>query len=220
MEGYNILIVEDDNSIASSLKGILEAEGAKITVDNDGTLAQTDYDQYHLILMDIMLPNEDGIIISKRIAQKMDIPIIFITAKGDTDTKVAGLKLGKDYVEKPFDPLEIIERINNAIVSQYGPRLFKVKHIFIEQNAMKVYSQKHIEIKLTKTERDLFFYLFKNKNIILTKDQIMDEIWPYGITFDTVLNVYINKLREKLEDYDGEIICNLYGVGYQIKTGR
>lgn len=217
MDKYDILIVEDDKSIANLLKQILDDEGFYTIIDNDGHIAQTSFSKFHLVIMDIMLPNNSGLDIAKKIRSKKEIPIIFLTARLDLDSKYNGLDIGNDYLEKPFEPIELIMRIKNLILMFYGPSLYELFDLKIDQVNKSVYLGEK-EVKLTKTERNLFFYLFENRNRTLTKEQIMDKIWPFGSTFDSVLNVYINRIRSKIQDHENKIIKNSYGLGYSLVT--
>ncbi|MCI2902507.1 response regulator transcription factor [Staphylococcus hominis] len=217
MNNYYILIVEDDKSIANLLAQILDDEGFNTTIDNDGHIAQTAFSKFHLIVMDIMLPNNNGLEIAKKIRSQNDMPIIFLTARLDLDSKYNGLDIGNDYLEKPFEPIELIMRIKNLILMFYGPALYELFYLKIDQINRSVYLDEK-EIKFTKTELNLFFYLFENRNRTLTKEQIMDKIWPFGSTFDSVLNVYINRIRSKIQDHENNIIKNSYGLGYSLVT--
>lgn len=217
MNNYDILIVEDDKSIANLLKQILDDEGFNTIMDNDGHIAQTLFSEFHLIVMDIMLPNNNGLEIAKTIRSQNDMPIIFLTARLDLDSKYNGLDIGNDYLEKPFEPIELIMRIKNLILMFYGPDLYELFYLKIDQINRSVYLDEK-EIKFTKTELNLFFYLFENRDRTLTKEQIMDKIWPFGSTFDNVLNVYINRIRSKIQDHENNIIKNSYGLGYSLVT--
>lgn len=217
MNNYDILIVEDDKSIANLLKQILDDEGFNTIMDNDGHIARTSFSEFHLIVMDIMLSNNNGLEIAKTIRSQKDMPIIFLTARLDLNSKYNGLDIGNDYLEKPFEPIELIMRIKNLILMFYGPNLYELFHLKIDQTNRTVYLGEK-EIKFTKTELNLFFYLFENRDRTLTKEQIMDKIWPFGSTFDSVLNVYINRVRSKIQDNENNIIKNSYGLGYSLVT--
>ncbi|WP_239733399.1 MULTISPECIES: response regulator transcription factor [Mammaliicoccus] len=214
---HHILVVEDDKDISENIKKILNYEGFLVTLKSDGRDLIEDTNMYDLILMDIMLPYQDGIVLAKKIKSIRKIPILFLTARHDIKTKLEGLKLGEDYLPKPFDPLELIARINNIINSYYGPPNYKIENITVQLQEKRLFI-KQKEIILTKTEKDLFFYLFENKNHNLEKEQIINYLWPWGEATDSILAVYIKKLREKLDDTDSKIIKTVYGIGYRLNT--
>lgn len=216
MEGYKILIVEDDESILNSLKVMLEDLGAVITVNKTGENVIEQAPNQHMILMDIMLPFNDGFSITHDIKNKIDLPIIFLTARNDIDSKVKGLTSGEDYITKPFHPLELISRINNLLERHYGRTSVKIGHLLVDEKHSKVFKNDGPEIDFTYTEQAMFFYLFKNMNITLTKNQIIEYVWPDGDVFDNILSVYIKKIRNKIDDKNGEIIKTMHGLGYRM----
>lgn len=213
----HILVVEDDKDIAKNIANILKQEGFVVTIKIDGKDLDEDILIYDLILMDIMLPYQDGITLANKIKKLHNVPILFLTARHDIDTKLSSLELGEDYLSKPFDPLELIARINNIIKTHYGPPSYKISHLTINSQEKRIFIE-NTEITLTKKENDLFFYFFENKNRNLQKEQIINYLWPWGEATDGILTVYIKRLREKLKDYDAKIITNVYGIGYRLNT--
>lgn len=171
----------------------------------------------HLILMDIMLPFDDGLSLSKEILRRVDIPIIFLTAMNDIDSKLDGLKSGEDYITKPFHPLELISRLNNVISRHYGNEINRVDHLSIDEKNFTVFNKEMREISFTRTERKIFFYLYKNINMTLSKDQIIEYTWPDGDIFDNIVSVYIKKIRQKINDAHGELIKTIHGIGYRME---
>ena len=216
MKGYNILIVEDDRSISRNLKQILEDNGANVTLNETGQNVFEQVADNHLILMDIMLPVDDGLSISLDIKKRTNIPMIFLTARSDIDSKLKGLKSGEDYITKPFHPLELISRVDNLLGQYYSGQYVKLAHLLVDEKKAIVLDAQRNEILFTKTEQKLFFYLFKNINITLTKEKMMEHIWPDGETFDNILSVYIKKIRNKIADADGEIVRTMHGIGYRM----
>ncbi|AKG73903.1 response regulator transcription factor [Salinicoccus halodurans] len=217
MNGYNILIVEDEVSVSKGLKKVLEGEGANVSVNETGEGVVEQLADAHLILMDIMLPFDDGLSISKEILHRVDIPIIFLTAMNDIDSKLDGLKSGEDYITKPFHPLELISRLNNVISRHYGNEISKVDHLSIDEKNFTVFNEEMREISFTRTERKIFFYLYKNINMTLSKDQIIEYTWPDGDVFDNIVSVYIKKIRKKVNDAHGELIKTINGIGYRME---
>ncbi|TDM39795.1 response regulator transcription factor [Macrococcoides goetzii] len=221
MKGINILIVEDDSIIASSIKRLIELKGAKVFVNPTGENVIEQLDDIHLILMDIMLPFDNGIELTKLIRKSdNNIPIIFLSARNDIESKLDGLRNGEDYLTKPFHPLELIARIENIINFTYSKTMDNFYDFQIDIINKMVFDGHDNEIEFSKTERNLFFYLFQNKNVILEKEKIIDYVWPEGDTYENSLNVYIKKLRDKLNDHDGKIIHTIYGIGYRLNENE
>lgn len=216
---FTILIVEDDKLIGSLLENILQKEGYKVIWIENGTSLNTVIKQVDLVIMDIMLPGEDGYQISMRVNQLgLNIPIIFLTARSDIESKLKGLKLGEDYIVKPFDPRELILRIKNKLIASYG--IYKqIQHLSID--AIRKYvvnNQNNKEVEFTTIERKIFFYLFNNADHILSKEQFLVYLWQLEDRNPNLINVYIKKVRNKIGDTDGLIIQNVYGEGYRLNT--
>jgi len=216
MKNYNILIVEDDISSAKNLSKILEAEGANVYLNHTGENVLEDLANIHIILLDIMLPFDDGLSISEYINQHVDIPIIFLTARNDIDSKIVGLRSGDDYVTKPFHPLELISRIENIAERFYKKEPVTLFGLTVSPEHFEIYDSNLNLITLTRTENRLFFYLFANINKTLTKSQILEYVWPDGDAFDNTLNVYIKKIRYKIGDENNKIITTIHGIGYRM----
>ncbi|MCJ1655400.1 response regulator transcription factor [Staphylococcus sp. NRL 16/872] len=218
MKGYHILIVEDDDTIAKNLQLIFKQNGANVTVDKKGEHVFEVLNNIHLIVMDIMLPTTDGLSITDEIRQFSDVPIIYLSARVDIDSKIAGLGNGDDYLTKPFDPRELISRINNLLEKHYPNNETKLHNYLINIKSKEISDSNGNKLPLTKTETRLFFYLFENINFILTKQQLLNFVWPIESASENTLNAYIKKLRTKLED-DGTIIETIYGIGYRLNGG-
>ncbi|KAB8138541.1 response regulator transcription factor [Gracilibacillus oryzae] len=219
MNGFTILIIEDDLIIGDLLQKILLREQYKVYWKTEGSGILEIADKTDLIIMDIMLPGEDGFQISKKIkGLGFNIPIIFLSARDDMDSKLQGLKIGEDYMIKPFDPRELLLRIQKKIENQYG-QFMQIKHLAIDAEFTKVFNQNlHSEIVFTAIERKMFFYLYENRDRILTKEQFFDYLWQLEDRNPNILNVHINKIRTKINDRHGEIIENIYGEGYRLNT--
>ncbi|MDO0993924.1 response regulator transcription factor [Staphylococcus borealis] len=218
MKGYHILLVEDDESIAKNLKQILELNGAQVTLDYTGDNVFNELDTIHLIIMDIMLPNNDGLTITDEIRSISSIPIIYLSARVDIDSKVKGLANGNDYLTKPFNPRELISRINNLLTTYYVDETVLFHDFKVNRKDKVITTIDGNQLSLTKTERRLFFYMYENKDLILTKAQIIDYVWHFEATSENTLNAYIKKLRTKLLD-SGTIIETIYGIGYRLNGG-
>lgn len=219
MKAYNILIVEDDPIIGEMLQKILQREGYTVWWKQEGSGVLELIQQIDLVIMDVMLPNEDGYQISKKIKNLgLNIPIIFLSARNDIDSKLQGLEIGEDYMVKPFDPRELLLRIQKKLDGQYG-QFTHIKHLFIDAEGMKVFNDSlHNEVIFTASERKIFFYLYENRDRILTKDHFFEYLWQLEDRNPNILNVHIKKIRTKIEDLQGEIIQNIYGEGYRLNT--
>ncbi|MDJ1112454.1 MULTISPECIES: response regulator transcription factor [Macrococcus] len=216
MKGFNVLIIEDDTIILHSLKRLLESKGLNIFINQTGENVIQQLVDMHLIIMDIMLPYDNGLSITQDIRKFSNIPIIFMSARNDIDTKLQGLSNGEDYITKPFHPLELIARVQNLLDKHYIDDVTTFHNFKIDTVNHIIYDASDEVIKLTKTEHKLFFYLFSNLNTVLTKEQLFDYIWFDEDKFDNLLNTYIKRLRSKLQDHDAKIIKTIYGIGYRM----
>ncbi|RIL17738.1 DNA-binding response regulator, partial [Staphylococcus gallinarum] len=151
MKGYHILIVEDDSIISKNLKLIFEQNEAKVTIDATGNKVFKYLGKVHLIVMDIMLPYNDGLSLTDIIRQHTDIPIIYLSARSDINSKIQGLGNGDDYLTKPFDPRELISRIDNLINRFYGEETIKIQNLTINLKQRTVLLNDDF-INFTKTE--------------------------------------------------------------------
>jgi len=219
MKGYNILIVEDDRTIGNVLKKILEREGYHVCWKMDGREVHHAMETIDLVIMDVMLPGEDGYQISKRIKKLgLNIPIIFLSARNDMDSKLEGLTVGEDYMVKPFDPRELLLRMQKMLEHQYGT-FTQIKHVYIDAERKKVFiNSVRNEVYFTAIERKIFFYLYENKDRILSKEHFLDYLWLLEDRNPNIINVHIKKIRAKIDDQAGEIIQNLYGEGYRLNN--
>ena len=224
-----IFIVEDEKRIARFLQMELEHEGFTTAMEDNGRrafekIAQGDFD---LILLDVMLPDMDGMEICRRVRQLSDVPIIMLTARDDIDDKVQGLDIGADdYITKPFSIAELLARIRAALRKRSTPEpIVTVGEGKIGVRDLTLFPSRHEahihgeSIELTKKEYSLLEYLIRNKRAVLSRDQILQQVWGYDYTGDTnVVDVYIRYLRQKIDDRFGEkFIYTVRGVGYVIK---
>ena len=224
-----ILIVEDEHRIARFLQMELQHEGFEAATEDNGRRAydrimQEDYD---LILLDVMLPEMDGLTICQRVRELSDVPIIMLTARDEIDDKVKGLNIGADdYMTKPFATPELLARINVAlrkrtrteVREQSEGEVLRVKNLAMYTLRHEVMVGEE-SVELTKQEYDLLEMLLRNKRNVLTRDQILSDVWGYDYMGDTnVVDVYIRYLRQKLDDrFDEKYIYTMRGVGYVIK---
>lgn len=219
-----IYCVEDDRNIRELIIYTLETSGyeAKGFSDGEGFWKAMEKQYPELILMDIMLPGQDGISILKELKEQYntkDIPVIMVTAKGAEYDKVMGLNCGADdYIAKPFGMMEFIARVK-AVLRRSVPK--KTGRV-LEYGNLKVDLDQHTvmagneDVVLTLKEFDMLCYLLKNRGIVLTRDQLLGHIWGYDFNGETrTVDVHIRTLRQKLGDA-GELIETVRGVGYRI----
>ena len=217
-----ILLVEDNDTIIMGLKYSLEQENFEVDTAKNIVTAKSKIkkQEYDLYLLDIALPDGEGNEICKTIKEKENSPVIFLTAKDEETDIVQGLDMGADdYVVKPFRTRELISRIN-SVLRRYqkntsSENQIKCQNILIDNNTAKVYKNGK-EVILTSLEYKILLMLFNNKNILVTREQILDKIWDVAGNFvnDNTLTVYIKRIREKIDDKDGKIIQTVRGIGY------
>lgn len=226
----NILIVEDSQEIIDLIKIYLEQEEYFIYAARDGRIAVNLFEQeeIHLVILDIMLPELNGYEVIKRIRKISNVPVIILSAKNQNADKILGLNLGADdYVAKPFNPLELVARINAQIRRFYDFGGSKEKQdekviigeLMLDQRECKLY-KKNREIDLTYMEYKLLKLFMTEPGRVFTKAQIFELVWEneYYYTDNTVV-VYISKLRDKIEDdsKNPQLIKTVRGLGYRFE---
>lgn len=232
----NILVVEDELSIATLLKYNLEQAGYNVELAHDG---QTGLEMAlslkpDLLLLDVMLPKLDGMDVCKEIRMyKMNTPIIMLTARDDEFDKVLGLELGADdYMTKPFSPREVIARVK-AVLRRFSPQVVasqqeSAEKIF-EFNGLRVYPDRFEvllndeSLEFTPKEFELLVYLIENKNRVLTRDQLLSAVWNYDFAGDTrIVDVHISHLRDKIEENSRKpiFIKTIRGLGYKFEEPK
>ncbi|MBY7142336.1 response regulator transcription factor [Virgibacillus sp. NKC19-3] len=226
MEQPAILIVEDERKLSRVLQLELDYENYKTEIADNGNDALRLMEESHwdLVLLDIMLPGLSGLEVLRRIRRTDDsTPIILLTARDAVHDKVSGLDLGaNDYVTKPFQIEELLARIRvhlrKPITQKNNGHHLTHGDLQVDLNAHEV-QRENREIELTPREFDLLVYLLKNKNIVLTRDQLIENVWGFDYFGDTnVVDVYIRYLRQKIDKgYDQAYIQTVRGVGYTIK---
>lgn len=229
MKNYRVLIVEDERRIARFLQMELEHEGMSTAIEDNGRRAyeRIMQENYDLVLLDVMLPDMDGFTICRKVRELSQVPIIMLTAKDDIDDKVQGLDIGADdYITKPFATPELLARMRVVLRRQESQRETREdKEEILSVKNLTMYPARHevkvdaTPVELTKKEYDLLEYLLRNKRNVLTRDQILSNVWDYDYMGDTnVVDVYIRYLRQKLDDrFQEKYIHTMRGVGYVIK---
>lgn len=213
-----ILVVEDDVPIANLIKLNLNTVNYESSLVSNGedALSMIENDSFDLILLDVMLPKIDGFALYEKI-KSSGIPVIFLTARSSVADKVYGLKAGADdYITKPFEGIELLARIEN-VLRHYNKKInitkFKDLEIYLEE--MQVKKNGEI-IELTLKEFELLVFLVNNKNVVLTRDKIIERIWGFDYVGETrTIDNHIQRLRKKLDWKDG--IKTVFKLGYRLE---
>ena len=225
-----ILIVDDDENIAELIALYLTKECFETAIVHDGEEALTQFGTFapNLILLDLMLPGIDGYQVCREIRQKSDVPIIMLSAKGETFDKVLGLELGADdYIIKPFDSKELVARVRAVL------RRFQVKDAVPAPSNEKCVNYPDLSVNLTNyavlykgsrvdmppKELELLYFLASSPNQVFTREQLLDHIWGYEYIGDTrTVEVHIKRLREKIKDHKSWAISTVWGIGYKFEV--
>ncbi|MDR1764860.1 MAG: response regulator transcription factor [Lachnospiraceae bacterium] len=225
-----ILIIEDEVSIAELEKDYLELSGFAVEIETDGAkgLDKALSGAYCLIILDIMLPGADGFEICKRVRQEKDIPVIMVSAKKEDIDKIRGLGLGADdYITKPFSPSEMVARVK-AHLGRYerllqsgvvANEVIEIRGLKIDKTARRIWVNGE-ERSFTTKEFDLLTFLAQNPNHVYTKEELFTNIWDMESIGDiATVTVHIKKIREKIEFNTAkpQYIETIWGVGYRFK---
>ena len=225
-----ILVVDDDLNICELLKLYLENDGYVVYTANDGKQAVDMFKNKtpDLVLLDIMLPKMDGWQVCREIRKTSSVPIIMLTAKGETFDKVLGLELGADdYVVKPFDTKEVMARVKAVLRRTKGDSeatedkkktvIYDNLEINIQNYEMKV---KGVPVDTPPKELELIYHFASNPNRVYTREQLLDEVWGFDYYGDSrTVDVHVKRLREKLEGVsDKWCLKTVWGVGYKFET--
>lgn len=217
-----ILLVEDDFAIVHSLQEYLNLEG--FTSDHASGQKEAEEllktKQYQLLLLDVSLKDGDGFAVCN-IAQKIQLPVIFLSASSDEETVVRGLNIGADdYITKPFRPKELLSRIKNVLRRHVGHQTIILLEDIQVDTEKAIIKKKDQEINLSALEYKLLTLFIDHRGKLLTRDQLLDEIWNIAGDFvnDNTITVYIKRLREKIEDdpTNPKIIKTVRGLGYRM----
>lgn len=228
MENDLILIIEDERQIARFIELELLHEGYSVEVRYDGKegLERIKENTPDLILLDLMLPQMSGFEICEKARLFSDVPIIMLTAKDEISDKVKGLDFGaNDYITKPFVIEELLARIRVQLrkkgLTSKDTDILEIEDLSMDISSHEVKRGCDI-IDLTRREYDLLEYMIKNKGIVLTRDQLLENVWGFDFMGDTnVVDVYIRYLRSKIDDsHSRKLIHTIRGVGYMLKEER
>ena len=225
MAKNTVLLIDDDENICKVVKLYLEKDGFDILIANDG---QAGLDMFatsepDIVLLDIMMPGLDGIEVIKRIRKDSNVPVIMLTAKGDTFDKVLALELGADdYIVKPFEPKELIARIKAVIRRSENAQEEEdtVRYDDLEVS-LSTYTVEYMgnKIELPPKELELLFFLATHPNKVFTREQLLQKVWEFDFYGDSrTVDVHIKRLREKLTGDHSWQIKTVWGVGYKFEV--
>ncbi len=220
------LIIEDDSNIAELIRLYMEKDGFTVRTADDGKtgLAEAKVFEPSIVILDIMLPEMDGWAVCKGIRKFSDVPIIFLTAKGETYDKVSGLEMGADdYMVKPFDSKELIARVH-AVMRRKGGENDGEKKLTYDKLVVNLDSYELLvdgkKVDTPPKEMELLYHLAASPNRVFTRNQLLDEVWGFDYFGDSrTVDVHIKRLREKLDGVSGKwVLKTVWGVGYKFET--
>ena len=233
-DSKKILIIEDDEDISMIEEAYLTAAGfeTRIITDGSGVNKMLEEESFDLIILDLMLPGKSGYAICREIRDRLDIPILMVTARSESVDKIRGLGMGADdYIPKPFDPAELVARVTanirqydrmkekfeNAVPSE-EPEEICIGDLRILVNSWKVYKGNQ-EIRFPNKEFELLKFLALNPNIVFSKEKLFETIWGFDYAGDSAtVMVHINRIRDKIEDdsRNPKILETVWGAGYRL----
>ena len=224
----SVLVVEDDRNIAELLQMYLEKEGYSVTVAADGGQGLSKFRSVKpdLVLLDVMMPVMDGWAVCRAIRAESTTPVIMLTAKGETDDKVAGLKQGADdYITKPFEMKEVLARIEavlrrtSGVTAEKKSRRLVFDKLVIDMDSFELIVDGR-KVDTPPKEMELLFYLASSPNRVYTRNQLLDEVWGFDYFGDSrTVDVHVKRLREKLEGIEaGWSLKTVWGVGYKFEV--
>jgi DNA-binding response OmpR family regulator len=222
---HTVLVVEDEENIASFVAMYLKRAGFAVraaATGNEG-LEKASADPPSLIILDLMLPDLDGIDVCRRIRQRSDVPILMLTARDDDIDKIIGLEVGADdYLTKPFNPGELVARVK-SILRRANPERREFESAHLEHGDLRIDAGRREvtvagrEVQLAPKEFDLLWELLDHRGLVLTRDQLLERVWGYTFAGDTrTVDVHVRQLRRKLAEACP--IVTVWGVGYKVST--
>lgn len=226
-----VLLVEDDELIAELERDFLEASNFQVEIELDGDrgLKKALRGDYDALILDVMLPGENGFEICREVRRSLNLPVIMVTAKKEDVDKIRGLGLGADdYIVKPFSPAELVARVHSYIKMherlleekrENQKSVIQIDDIAVYPGERRVYKNEE-EILLTNKEFELLLFFIENPNIVFSKDVLFERIWGMDSAGSTAtVTVHINRLREKIEKdvSDPRLIETVWGAGYRFK---
>ena len=229
---YNILVVDDDKEIVGAIEIYLKKEGYNILKAYNGNqaLEKIKENEVHLIILDIMMPEKDGLETLEEIRKDKSIPVILLSAKSEDYDKIGGLNSGADdYITKPFNPLELIARVNSnlrryvklgSIVEKGNGNIYQTGELVLNDETKKV-TVDGKDVKLTATEFNILKFLLQNKGKVYSIPQIYENVWNEdGFGAENIIAVHIRHIREKIEinPKEPKYLKVIWGIGYKIEN--
>src|SRR5437763_3453334 len=226
-QAQSVLVVEDESSIASFVALYLKNAGYAVRTVANGSdaLSQVASDSPSLIVLDLMLPDIDGIEVCRRIRKNSDVPILMLTARDEDVDKIIGLEVGADdYLTKPFNPRELVARVK-SILRRATPERRQLESKVLRHGDLSVDAGRRevrvgeTEVQLAPKEFDLLWELLDHRGLVLTRDQLLERVWGYTFAGDTrTVDVHVRQLRRKLGD--ASPIVTVWGVGYKVSPAK
>ncbi len=223
---YHLLVVDDEEKIRALIRKYAEFEGHDVTEASNGMEAVRlcSRNTYDIIVMDVMMPELDGFSASREIRRLSDTPIVILSARGEEYDRISGFEFGADdYVVKPFSPKELMLRIDAILKRSHRSTDAIKKDIFRYDGLSVDFTARTVSIDgnridMSPKEYELFFYLCRNRNIALSREKLITEVWGYDFFGDDrTLDTHIKLLRKSLKEYS-RLIVTLRGVGYRFET--
>lgn len=222
----HILVIDDDKNICEVIKLYLKKEGFEVVIANDGQAGINEFarETPELIVLDIMMPKLDGWEVLKHVRKTSTVPVIMLTAKGETFDKVLGLELGADdYIVKPFDPKEFIARVKAVTrrANQMEEENSSIEYTDLDINISNyTVTYKGNIVEMPPKEIELLFFLASHPNKVFTREQLLQQVWDFEFFGDSrTVDVHIKRLRKKLFDQNsGWEIKTVWGVGYKFEV--
>ncbi|MDY2987406.1 MAG: response regulator transcription factor [Peptoniphilus sp.] len=226
---YKILVCDDEQDIVRAIQIYLSAEGYEIFTANDGleALDILKREEIHLVIMDLMMPNMDGISAILKIREEHNIPIIILSAKSEITDKIIGLNVGADdYITKPFNAIELVARVNSTLrrfmslgSASIDSGTYQIGRVTVNDMSKEVFVDNQ-KVSLTPYEYKILLLLMKNKSKVFSSDEIYSEVWEEEAhDVKKVISVHISHLRDKIEinPRKPDLIKSVYGMGYKIE---
>jgi DNA-binding response OmpR family regulator len=227
MTQHNILVVEDETSIASFVAAYLRNAGytVRTAATSQSALIEVASEVPALIVLDLNLPDGDGVELCRRIRKSSDVPILMLTARDEDVDKIIGLEVGADdYMTKPFNPRELVARVK-SVLRRAAPERRRAENAELAHGDLVINSGKREvyvgddEVRLAPKEFDLLWELLDHRGIVLTRDQLLERVWGYTFAGDTrTVDVHVRQIRRKLGD--ASPIVTVWGVGYKVASDR
>ncbi|HEY5873540.1 MAG TPA: response regulator transcription factor [Gaiellaceae bacterium] len=224
---HSVLVVEDETSIASFVAAYLRNAGYTVTTaaSAQAALVQLAGEVPALVILDLNLPDGDGVELCRRIRKTSDVPILMLTARDEDIDKIIGLEVGADdYMTKPFNPRELVARVK-SILRRAAPERRRTESEELQHGDLNINSGKrevHVgdeEIRLAPKEFELLWELLDHRGIVLTRDQLLERVWGYTFAGDTrTVDVHVRQIRRKLGE--ASPIVTVWGVGYKVASDR